>query len=93
MSGIKFDNQCICTQKQEIEEILVNLTKTHEKLDNFIKVIEKRMDKLDHVLFGNGRPGLISRLDKLEGGIGLFKWLVGLSILGPILTQYFISII
>lgn len=53
------NNECPTLQQEFCDERFGNLAKAIDILDN-------KMDKLDEFLRGNGKPGLVVRLDRLE---------------------------
>lgn len=76
------ENQLIIDGLQRIEERLTR----HEDLS------AKRHEHLDHIIRGNGTPGVVTRLDRLEQRSALIAWLVkglGVAVLGQIVVWAF----
>ena len=46
------------------------------KLEN----VEEKINDIHKVLIGNGKPGIVTRMDKQEGALNAIKWIVGVSI-------------
>lgn len=42
--------------------------------------IEEKITEIHKSMIGNGKPGIITRLDKQDGAISAIKWLIGISI-------------
>jgi len=53
--------------------------------------IERRVHDLEHVIFGNGRPGVLTRFDTLSGKIEGALW--GLGIAGAIMLALLVYIL
>jgi hypothetical protein len=58
-----------CNKETEIEIIKI-------KMDN----MESKVNDIHKALVGNGKPGIITRMDKQEGALNAIKWIVGVSI-------------
>lgn len=67
----------------------------HETLNKEIEFIVKRIDNLEHTIYGNGNKGLKSELIELKTQIETFKriavWQIGIlvAILGAVLKGLF----
>ncbi len=59
---------------------------TYEHCEKVTGVITGKLDKLDEAIRGNGKPGLIVRMDRIERGIGLMMRL-GWLLLGVVTMQ------
>jgi hypothetical protein len=59
---------------------------TYEHCERVTGVINGKLDKLDEAIRGNGKPGLIVRMDRIERGIGLMMRL-GWLLLGVVTMQ------
>lgn len=48
------------------------------RVEERTKSIDSRMERIDHSLYGNGQPGIMQRVDKLESlasiTLGVFTW-------------------
>lgn len=49
--------------------VKANQESMHEKLDGYVASSEKRLEDLDHAVYGNGGPGLKEEVRNLKG-----KW-------------------
>ena len=67
----------------------------HETLNKEIEFLVKRIDNLEHTIYGNGNKGLKSELIELKTQIETFKrivvWQIGIlvAILGAVLKGLF----
>ncbi|HNX25935.1 MAG TPA: hypothetical protein PKK48_00855 [Phycisphaerae bacterium] len=57
----------------------------HEHCKESFDILFKKIDKLDEAIRGNGKPGILIRLDRLEQAAGIHSKLIWL-ILGAIGT-------
>ena len=46
-----------------------------------IKNIEEKVEDIHKMLMGNGRPGLIQRMDIAEGGLKASQWIAGIALI------------
>lgn len=46
-----------------------------------LAVMETKLDNLEHVVFGNGKPGLQEQVTKIVTGLEFVKWMLG-SVIG-----------
>ncbi len=70
-----FDSKVFNASKKEMDELSVS----NAHMDERIKSCERRTEKLEHSIYGNGRIGLKERADIAEGSLTVIKWLVGSS--------------
>jgi len=59
---------------------------TQEHCERVTAVITNKLDKLDETIRGNGKPGMLVRMDRIERAIGLLMR-VGWMLCVLILTQ------
>jgi len=45
-----------------------------------VENVESKINEIHKVLVGNGKPGIVTRMDKQEGALNAIKWIVGVSI-------------
>lgn len=46
-------------------------------LSEKLSSMDRRMERIEHAIVGNGKDGLEVRTTRLEAGVGLIKWAVG----------------
>ena len=51
-----------------------------ERVDAQVAVMKVAVERHEHFLVGNGGPGMIVRMDRMEQWMGAIKWLWGLII-------------
>ena len=80
-----------------LREMMVELKSLGEKINSLnvdsATQIERRimneakLERMDHVIFGNGKDGLITRLDRIEQTKTHMVWIIGLvvGVLGSII--------
>jgi len=68
-----------------IAEVKTNQENLHTKLNEYCDATNKRQEKMEHVVFGNGKPGLSEEVRSLKG-----KWAaiygLGLLLLSAVLN-------
>ena len=69
MSARDSDRQWQVDLTSLVAEIKTDQKALHAKLDGYISSSEKRLDKLDKIVIGNGSPGLSEEVRSLKG-----KW-------------------
>lgn len=72
--------------QDEVREIAKVQTVYAEKMNS----MDEKMDKVLHALEGNGKPGLLTRVDRLEQTVKLrtrFSWMIVAAALGAIATK------
>ena len=52
-----------------IAEVKANQENLHTKMDTYCETTNKRQEKLEHIVIGNGKPGLSEEVRSLKG-----KW-------------------
>ena len=52
-----------------IAEVKANQENLHVKMNDYCEVTNKRQEKLEHIVIGNGKPGLSEEVRSLKG-----KW-------------------
>ena len=88
-------HDCITDAKMEaihnsLQEVMAELKSLGEKINSIAvenaaqverrTMNEARIDRIDHAIFGNGREGLTTRIDRLEQSKNHMVWIVGLAV-------------
>jgi hypothetical protein len=60
-------------------ELHTELQQIQSKLDQLL-ALKPIVERHDNLLFGNGNPGLVTRVDRMEQRAESHKWLLGLTI-------------
>jgi hypothetical protein len=68
--------------------IVDRLAALDERLEQHSRSSVERYEKLDKMLRGNGTPGIVTRLDRIEQICGAVRWFVGVVVAG-IVTLFF----
>jgi len=70
-----------------IKEQVSKLSESQAVQTELLSHIKSILDKLDHHMHGNGKPGLITRVDRLEQSHKLknaILWLLGSTVVGGV---------
>jgi len=59
-----------------LNEQLADINIKQAKVEERLKVMDEKLDKLIHSVEGNGRPGLIIRVDRVEQRWKVIAWVL-----------------
>lgn len=66
----------------QLADIVIKQARMEERLNS----MDEKLDKLVHAMEGNGRPGLLIRVDRVEQRWKIVSWVLGV-VVGTVLIQ------
>lgn len=69
-----------------LNEQLADINIKQARVEERLTVMDEKLDKLIHSVEGNGRPGLLLRVDRVEQKERLARWAIAI-VIGTVLIE------